>query len=240
MENNYDYTTHFSNYLKENKGKFVAVITPRQYAIEIDKHFSHEEMLSDLVSKIRPNMKMDEWGNALDSNEDYRNDTVTILGYPGYMQIEYPLRELITPQQYSYLRNILVAIREYNKHVDETTGTKYEILAFGFGFVDLEAQYYKDNIDELINKIAPFVENNYFIGDEVIIGEPLEENEKGVLADNIIKQKKNNTMDVEGNPILGPDSEYRIKGYSNIVILILITTVVSAVIFLLGMFIDLN
>ena len=232
------YATSFTDYLKENKGKFVAIISPNQYAIEINKDFSHEGMRSDLIRRTRPNMKMDNWGNAIDPNDDYKNDTIVLLGSPGEIWIEFPLREKLNTNQYNSLCNILNEINNFNQN---NTGQKYMVNAYGFGIIEIEAKDYQDNIPKLINKLSGYVGESSHSNDEVIIGEKFKNvNIAANSVEEIIDKMEKNIVDTNGNPILGPDSEYRIKGYSNIVILILITTVVSAVIFLLGMFIDLN
>ena len=227
------YTTSFTDYLRKNSGKFVAIISPQQYAIEIEKDFSHEGMLADLIKRTRPDMKMDSWGNALDPNNDFKNDTITVLGYPGYVQIELPLKQLLSFGQYKYLHDILNAIREYNKQTDKDFGQKYDVLAFGFGLIDIEAKYYKDNISELINKIMPFVSDKPYQTHENIIGRELDNGKNDdVLL--VINDNKNDDLLSE------QESELKFKGYSNILILIFLTSIVSILILLLGVFIDMN
>ncbi len=231
------YATNFTNYLNENKGNFVAIISPKQYAIEINKDFSHEGMRTDLRRKTRPNMKLDKWGNAINPNDDYRNDTIVLLGFPGEIWIEFPLIEMLNANQYKCLYDILNEINNFNQH---TAGQKYMVTAYGFGIIEIEAKDYQDNILELIDMVAPYVAESSHNTDEVIIGQAFEVNKKEEFVDRAIMQMENNTIDTEGNPILGPDSEYKIKGYGSIVILTLVSTVASIVIFLVGMFIDLN
>lgn len=236
MENNYDYTTHFSDYLKENKGKFVAIISPNQYAIEINKDFSHEGMRSDLIRRTRPNMKMDNWGNAIDPNDDYRNDTIVLLGSPGEIWIEFPLREKLNTNQYNSLCDILNEINNFNRN---TTGQKYMVNAYGFGIIEIEAKDYQNNIPELINKLSGYVGESSHSNDEIIIGEKFKNvNIVANSVEEIIDKMEKNIVDTNGNPILGPDSEFKLKGYSNIILLILITAVVSTIILVLGIFIN--
>ena len=144
------YTTSFSDYLKEKNGKFVAFISSNQYAIEIEKDFSHEGMRNDLVKKTRPNIKLDNWGNAIDPNDDYRNDTIVLLGSPSEVWIEFPLKQMLNIEQYKCLCDILTNIDSYNKE----SSSKYAIHAYGFGMIEIEAKDYTNSIKELINRLT--------------------------------------------------------------------------------------
>ena len=230
-----EYALHFSDYLKQNRGKFVGIISPNQYAMEVDKNLAHEGMVSDLIKKTRPNLQMDTWGNALDPDNDYRNDTIVVLGYPGYMQIELPLKQMLNSNQYKYLYDILKAVKKFNSEQMENADNKYEVLAFGFGVVEVEAKYYKDDLDDLINKLIPFVsDNNNCVIDEVIIGEEFNNSfVKNLAGDDILDEfKDDNVVDTE--------NDIKLKGYSSIFALILVTAIVSAGIILLGVFLNIN
>ena len=88
MENYNEYATPFSEYLKNGREKFSCVITKSQYTIEIGKIYTHEGMVKDLIQKTRPDIEIDNWGNALNENESYINSNIIIVGYPGYTLIE--------------------------------------------------------------------------------------------------------------------------------------------------------
>lgn len=234
------YATSFADYLNKNNGKVVAIVSPNQYAVEIDKYVSHEDMILDLVRRTRPNMKMDNWGNAIDPNDDYRNDTVLILGHPGYIQIELPLREKLNYNQYNCLCNILTAIQDMNISIDKTgIGKKYELLVFGFGMLEVAPRNYQDEIPSLINQLKAFATDIPYHIDETIIGQPyMNQESNNNLVDNMITQMENNTIDADGNPILESDSDLKLKGYSNIILLILVTSIVSVLILVLGILIE--
>ena len=170
MESN-DYIIPFSQYIKNMQGKYAIAITKIQYAMIIGG-LTHEGMAAKLMKSIRPDIKMDDWGNAINPLESYNNGNIMILGYPYYMQIELPHMELLSHEQFEKLKSILLEIKNYNDS-NIKFGKKFGLLVIGGYLMRIETKEYQDNIDDLINELSFYVQENEFIPNEVIIGEKI-------------------------------------------------------------------
>lgn len=174
----YDYSLPFGKYLEIDDGKFAIVITKSQYAIEVGG-FTHEAMIADLIKKTRPDIKIDNWGNAIKKEEAYENGNIIIAGYPKYVQVELPKLELLSNNQFEYLKDILYEIKKYNdnNHI-RGYGRDYKLMCYGFGNIKVENDYYEDRINELINLLSNYISNDVNIPNEVIIGTSFSNNKK--------------------------------------------------------------
>lgn len=243
MKKGFDYATNLCEFLNGNYYRFVIVISKNQYAMGIDTALTHEGMLVDLIKRIRPNMEIDGFGNAINKNDSYTNDSIVVMGEKGYMSIQLPNRDRISKEQFDCLTEILYYVKNYNYMAEcSNNDIKYEIVAFGNDDISLEAKDYSDNIEELLNNIEKYVVPPAYLPNEVIIGRKFDVKllSASERANLLIEKMVNNSIDTSGNPILGENSEYRLKGYSSILFLILFSLLSSIIIFSLGIFMILN
>ena len=179
MNNNYDntYSLPFSEYIKNAKeyNKFAIAITKCQYAMEVNR-LTHDEMVSDLIKKIRPDIKTDSWGNALNPDESFNNSNIVIVGYPNYVLVELPKNELLSNEQFDCLKNILYEVKKYNEgNKERGYGINYELNVYGVGNIAIEFADYQNNVSELIDKLKCYVTDDIVLPDEEIIGVSLSE-----------------------------------------------------------------
>lgn len=165
-----NYSLSFKEYLNDAKEKFAAIISKNQYAIDQGK-LTHEGMLRDLISLTRPDIEMDSWGNAIDSNMKYVNGNIVLCGYPNYVQIELPEKEMFSEEQFDCLKEILLDIKNKNEELEE----KYKLVVFGAGIIPLDGDDYANRIDYLIEFLSQYISDNYIVPDEQIIGEKLDD-----------------------------------------------------------------
>ena len=267
MEEQISYRLPFEEYLKQPRkyGKFVGAITKSQYAL-LTNYLTHDDMVKELKKKIRPDVLTDGWGNAINDNENFMNSNVLFCGYEGYFQMELPMVDMLSQEQFDYVKNILNGLKEFNKKIDEQGyGTKYEINVFGVGNVQVEWENYDGKIDELLDKLKCYVKKPENIEKETIIGKPLirdnkvnEEKTEEILLmeslpnydsidwDNdfpVNKDVKNEWDNFDWTTIYTPQVDDRevnkkIRGYSSILIISLITGIISILLIVLGIFIN--
>ena len=181
IDNN-DYTLPFSNYIENmltKLNKFAIVITKSQYAIMTDG-LTHEGMVSKLIKKTRPDIKTDDWGNALNPAESYNNDNIIIMGYPYYMLIALPQEGLLSNEQFEELKNLLLEIKDFNEiNKSKGYGRNFTIEVYGGTQIKVEYSEYQNKIDELIKILTNYVQEETIISkEEVIIGEAIRKESK--------------------------------------------------------------
>ena len=170
-EKEFNYSYPFHDYINSPEGKFVAVVTKSQYAIEIGG-FTHEYMLVDLIRKTRPNLEIDCWGNALNPNDSYNNSNAVIYGYPYYVLIDLPKAELLSKNQFECLEKFLLDIKQFNDEAQRRGfGRKYELEIVGSNVVKIETDFYQDKISFLVDQLSHYVSDYVLLLDEVIIGD---------------------------------------------------------------------
>lgn len=177
MEKENNYNLPFSEYLENsyNHGKFVGVITKSQYALQTG-YVIHEDMSYDLITKTRPDLEVDEWGNAINNDEAYINSNIMFWGYPGYFLLELPKVEMLSPKQFECLKGVLSDLVKYNNKIDEQGyGEKYKIDVYGTGNIKIEYKDYAKNVNELITELENYVQEPTKIKEEVIIGRNLDD-----------------------------------------------------------------
>ena len=224
-------TVPFGECLDNTKDKFVAIISRYQYATKVGG-IMHEDMTKKLIESVRPDLKMDSWGNVLDPNQKYTNDSIVIYGQPGYISIELPEKELLSGGQFECLKEVLLAIKDKN---NQDYGYKYETVVYGNGIIDIPGEDYGKRIDDLINKLRHYVTNDIKITHEpeVIIGKK--------LPTRIITEEEidNIIEDMANNPITDKKMEnISLKGYSNIFLIGITTIIISIGILVLGIIIN--
>ena len=207
-----EYASPFSEFLESDSKKYVAFISKRQYVIEIDQSFAHEYMTENLAEITRPNMLMDNFGNPIDKNNSYYNDTIILLGYrdPFYMQIQFPERDKISLEQFNCLKEVLNDVKNHRlKHQDDT---EFSVFAFGNENFQIEIKDYKDCLDELLESCSKYIEEPILLPEEVIIGKEICTKKVYTveMIDEMLAQMEENKIDENGNPILGDYEEYKI------------------------------
>lgn len=181
MEENYSLT--FNEYMENPRkyGKYAIVITKSQYAIEVNE-YTHEGMVADLKRKTRPDIKIDCWGNSLDKSKDYMDGNIVIVGYPNYMLVELPKKEYLSDEQFECFKNILYAIKEYNKITKQEYGeSSFDLIVYGTGNIKIKYDNYKDRIDELIDLLSGYVSSDVNVPEEEIIGAPISQKHFGSM-----------------------------------------------------------
>ena len=236
---NNDFATPFSEFLESENKKYVIFISRRQYAIEIDKSYAHEYMTKDLVKQTRPDEKIDDFGNPIDPNNAFYNDTIVLLGYrePFYMQIEFPRRDKITKEQFECLKRIISDVEKHRaNHKDDS---EFKVFAFGNNNFNLEAKDYTDNLAELIDNCEKEIVDNDYLLDEVIIGKEIKAKTQLTEAeiDEMVKQMEENKIDENGNIVLGEYEDLKLMGFSSSSMLMLFTLFSSITLLILGIFI---
>ena len=243
MKKNIDYSRSFLDYLDymEKPGgnkKFVIVVSRNQYAIEIDNSITHDNMYADLVSNIRPDVRIDNHGNAINEEEKFTNDMAIILGEPGYISFQLPDNGL-TEEQFKCIKEILGYINNYNRNAKlEGNNKNFIVFAYSNSNNLIKAADYQDNIEDLIAKMKENIDDNIEIKPEVIIGkefEKVKQKNYESYADYLLTQMEEGKIDTNGNPLLGPDSDLRFKkGNVNMLLIGTLTAIISIGILVLG------
>ena len=235
IENN---SRTFKDYLeKDNREKYAIVITKSQYAIK-QRFIAHEDMVKYLINKTRPDIETDEWGNSINGSEVYNDSNIVMVGYRNYALIEIPRREMLSPEQFNCLKEILLEIKKYNEKIDKQGyGEKFELNVYGNYDLKLDYDNYQDKVDELIEKLSVFVKEPSFISPEVIIGKPLISNKKSEIASSKTQEE------IDGEKMLNELYEYfhsaeeeksKVRGFSTISIIAVITSLITIGILVLG------
>ncbi len=249
MEDKEEYNLSFDEHIKHNRGKYVIVVTKSQYAIRRDEErriATHNDLIHTLITKTRPDLEVDYWGNALNSNERYTDSNIIIYGKPHYFQMELPKKELLSPKQFEELEKMLNTLKNENKKIDEKGyGTKYEVKVFGSDLINIDSKKdYDDEIDTLIDNLKGYVKEPKDIKEEVIIGKPLVPLEKSkketgeILAGEMVTSWVNNNLDWDNDFPVYTEDEHKKLGYSAIMLLTLITGIISIVILVLAVVIN--
>ena len=269
MNKEYDYKMSLKDYFENQYeyGKFAAVITKQQLAVETNIH-THDAGRIDLIRKTRPDIETDAWGNAFDKNEKYTNSYAIVFGYPGYVLLHLPESEALSPDQFRVLKEeLLEPIKKFNAEIDaKGHGRKVKLDVNSTGILKISFEEFGDRIDELISILEPYVKEPETIKEEVIIGTPFkgkEKKEEPILegpvipddidiekeADKLIEDMAAGIRDTDGNlmktreerirnlkEMIREDTEERgrIRGFSTISIITIITSLITIGILVLG------
>ena len=170
-----DPTASFSDYLNNPEGKYVIAITKSQYIFKADiVGEDHAVMAADIIRKIRPDLEIDGWGNSLNNQEDFREHNILIFGYPKYSYISLPEKEMLSPEQYKELEQILLNIKDYN---EKKPYNRWGLDVDAPITSNIESGNYETNIDNLLMSLEDYITEDYKITQEKFIGKPISENE---------------------------------------------------------------
>lgn len=234
------YATDFSSILESNCEKFLIFISRKQYAV-ICGNDRHSEMCKKLVTKTRPNMKINDNGDPINPDDSFYNDTIVLLGYrqPLYLEIEFPIIGKITREQFICLKEVLDALKKHRlKH---QTDSDYNVIVnsptFGITFED-----FKNKIDELVEKCSKNIDESLALTNEIIIGKEFKQTKSlaEIEIDELLKQMADNKIDESGNPIVQNYGEYKTMGFSSAAMLALFIAFCSITILILEMVIIIN
>ncbi len=174
-----DHSVPFSDYVADPKGKFAIAITKKQYAINAHPSKSHDNLCVELIKTIRPDLEIDSWGNANNSNDDFRRRNVIAYGYPHFLLINLPSLELLSVSQFEEVKKMLLDVKTYNENVDkEGYGDKYDLLISDSDLIKLSGTkmpHTSEEIDSIIKQLENFITDDYVDTNEVIVGKPLSE-----------------------------------------------------------------
>lgn len=165
-----DMTSPFSDYIDNPDGKYVVTITKSQYVFYADFGNDHALMAAELIRRIRPDMKIDGWGNAYNREEDFRYHNILIFGYPNYSLVSIPEKEMLSIEQFKELEKILLNIKEHNE--SKKNGV-WELFIDAPLNTNIESGNYENKIDELLDKLENYITDDYEKPNEVIIGKKI-------------------------------------------------------------------
>lgn len=165
-----DMTSPFSDYIDNPDGKYVVTITKSQYVFYADYGNDHALMAAELTRRIRPDIKIDGWGNAYNHEEDFRYHNILIFGYPNYSLVSIPEKEMLSIEQFKELEKILLNIKEHNE--SKKNGV-WELFIDAPLNTNIESGNYENKIDELLGKLENYITDDYEKPNEVIIGKKI-------------------------------------------------------------------
>lgn len=165
-----DMTSPFSDYIDNPDGKYVVTITKSQYVFYADFGNDHALMAAELTRRIRPDIKIDGWGNAYNREEDFRLHNIFIFGYPNYSLVSIPEKEMLSIEQFKELEKILLNIKEHNE--SKKNGV-WELFIDAPLNTNIESGNYENKIDELLDKLENYITDDYEKPNEVIIGKKI-------------------------------------------------------------------
>lgn len=165
-----DMTSPFSDYIDNPDGKYVVTITKSQYVFYADYGNDHALMAAELIRRIRPDIKIDGWGNAYNREEDFRYHNIIIFGYPNYSLVSIPEKEMLSIEQFKELEKILLNIKEHNE--SKKNGV-WELFIDAPLNTNIESGNYENKIDELLGKLENYITDDYEKPNEVIIGKKI-------------------------------------------------------------------
>lgn len=165
-----DMTSPFSDYIDNPDGKYVVTITKSQYVFYADYGNDHALMAAELIRRIRPDIKIDGWGNAYNHEEDFRYHNILIFGYPNYSLVSIPEKEMLSIEQFKELEKILLNIKEHNE--SKKNGV-WELFIDAPLNTNIESGNYENKIDELLGKLENYITDDYEKPNEVIIGKKI-------------------------------------------------------------------
>lgn len=163
-------TSPFSDYIDNPDGKYVVTITKSQYVFYADFGNDHALMAAELTRRIRPDLKIDGWGNAYNREEDFRLHNIFIFGYPNYSLVSIPEKEMLSIEQFKELEKILLNIKEHNE--SKKNGV-WELFIDAPLNTNIESGNYENKIDELLGKLENYITDDYEKQNEVIIGKKI-------------------------------------------------------------------
>lgn len=165
-----DMTSPFNDYIDNPDGKYVVTITKSQYVFYADFGNDHALMAAELTRRIRPDIKIDGWGNAYNHEEDFRLHNIFIFGYPNYSLVSIPEKEMLSIEQFKELEKILLNIKEHNE--SKKNGV-WELFIDAPLNTNIESGNYENKIDELLGKLENYITDDYEKQNEVIIGKKI-------------------------------------------------------------------
>ena len=168
-----DFNTPFSEYIKSPDGKLVITITKCQYVFDAEPSGDHALMAVDLIRKIRPDLKIDDWGNAYNRDEDFREHNIFLFGYRNFSLVSLPKSEMLSVEQYNKLEEILLNIKEYNERQSKSYRSIWELFIDAPENSGIKSGNYETRIDELLEDLKNYITDDYVKPNEEIIGTSL-------------------------------------------------------------------
>lgn len=165
-----DMTSPFNDYIDNPDGKYVVTITKSQYVFYADFGNDHALMAAELTRRIRPDLKIDGWGNAYNREEDFRLHNIFIFGYPNYSLVSIPEKEMLSIEQFKELEKILLNIKEHNENKEKRV---WELFIDAPLNTNIESGNYENKIDELLGNLENYITDDYEKPNEVIIGKKI-------------------------------------------------------------------
>ena len=171
-----DNTTPFKEYIDRPEGKFVIAISKSQYVIKAAFYGDHALMAADMIRVMRPDLKIDGWGNAINRDEDFRDHNVFLFGYKNYTLLCLPNRELLSLEQFENIKEILLNIKDHNSSIKNPYVNKWELLVDDNRLIRIDGPKNETDIDSIIEQLEKYITDDYIKTDEVIIGKSISKN----------------------------------------------------------------
>lgn len=168
----------FSEYVTSPEGKFVITITKSQYVFKTSLYGDHVDMTVDLIKKIRPDLIIDDWGNAVNREEDFERRNVFLFGYPYYTTICIPRMEMLSPEQYIELETIINEIKNYNLKRKERNQSVWELYIEFPESLGIKCENFENKEDEALDILRRYITEDYKKPNEVIIGKSISKSKK--------------------------------------------------------------
>ena len=149
-----------------------------QYIFNADISEDHAIMAANLIRKIRPDLKIDVWGNPYNQDEDFREHNIFIFGYKNYALVSIPSREMLSTEQFKKIEEVLLNIKEINEQRKNYGGRIWELHIIFPKDIKLDSSNYEDKIDEVIEALKNYINDNYEKSNEIIIGSTISNNKK--------------------------------------------------------------
>ena len=171
-----EYNVPFNKFICSPNYKSTVAVTKSQSASIVSEGRTHDEMRVTLIKNIRPDIKIDSWGNAINPNESFYNGNLFVLSEPSGTLVELSKQELLSAEQFECLKEILLLIKDYNETIkNRGYGRIYTLTVLNLNDnIDIKSGDYEQNIDELITLLGNNITDDYELANEVIIGREFE------------------------------------------------------------------
>lgn len=151
------YQDYLDNYLDYDIN-YVSVITRDQFVEMIGDNYRHEEMIVMIESLLRPDLLLAaEKNNSNNPIEGFDDEYILVYASERHFTIDLPYSSYMNQYQFETLKNILMRIHEYN---EKSKDKKCRLFICGSDVIDVEDDYYHNNIPGLIEELKKYYKPN--------------------------------------------------------------------------------
>ena len=169
-----DPTAPFSEFVDNPQGnKFVIAITKSQYVFTAGPGGDHVYMAADLIRTIRPDLETADTRDVFDLDEKFGEHNILVFGFPNFMLLSLPEREMLSFEQYEIIEEMLLNLREDNEKKKNTSREPWELIIEAPDYLGIDGGHFETRIDEVLERLRSHIIDDYEKPDEIIIGRPL-------------------------------------------------------------------